>query len=78
MTGFVGYGLYLVLETSFTVQPAISLCMSSSPRYNLYPTPAHLRARSQILVYGLTGHSLGGRAAGRQRRARDFAGKILE
>ena len=50
MTGFVGYGLYLVLETSFTVQPVVSLCMSSSPRYNLYPTPAHLITNNMISV----------------------------
>ena len=36
------------------------------------------RARSHIPVYGLTGGGLGGWAAGRQCRARDFTGKILE
>ena len=42
MRWVVGYGLYLVSEPQTPVRPPASPCMSSSTRYNPYPTPAYL------------------------------------
>ena len=42
MRWVVGYGLYLVSEPHTPVRPPASPCMSSSTRYNPYPTPAYL------------------------------------
>ena len=54
MRWVVGYGLYLVSETSYRVLPAAWPYMSSSTRYDLYPTPAHLITNKIIGHAGLT------------------------
>ena len=42
MRWVVGYGLYLVSEPHTPVRPPAPPCMSSSTKYNPYPTPAYL------------------------------------
>ena len=49
MRWVVGYGLYLVSERHTLVRPPASPCMSSSTRYNPYPTPAYLITNNIML-----------------------------
>ena len=51
MRWVAGYGLYLVSEPHTRVRPPASPCMSSSTRYNPYPTPAYLITNSEQFLY---------------------------